>query len=370
MQLPLQDFTGLVKTQAAAVAGSAAQLIDLSVGSVLRAVLEANACVGLWIQWLIVQVLATTRAGTSAGADLDSWMSDFGLARLAAVPAQGIATFSRVTAGLATVIPVGALVRTGVGVSSIDFIVRADAGHPAWTGNAYTLAAAASAIDVPVVALVSGGAGNVRPGQISILGIAIAGVDGVTNTAPLAGGLDAEGDVALRVRFSRFIDSRSRATEQAVAYALASVQQGLSYTIQERLDPSGAFRPGFFTVTVDDGSGSPPASLLAALSAAVEAVRPIGGAFSVRAPSVIFANVVMHVTASAPAIAKVSAAVGTYLGQLPIGGWLVLSRLTQLAHDADPSVASVYGVTINGVGTDLQVPASGLIRAGTVQVTA
>ena len=79
MQLPLQDFTTLVRNQAAAVAASARTLIDLSVGSVLRAALEANASVGLWMQWLIVEVLATTRAATSQGADLDSWVADFRL---------------------------------------------------------------------------------------------------------------------------------------------------------------------------------------------------------------------------------------------------------------------------------------------------
>jgi hypothetical protein len=39
MLLPLQNFTTLVQTMAASVQGGAAQLIDLSVGSVLRALL-------------------------------------------------------------------------------------------------------------------------------------------------------------------------------------------------------------------------------------------------------------------------------------------------------------------------------------------
>ncbi len=55
---PLQDFTTLVRTMAASVQGSARILLDLTAGSVLRAILEANASVALWLQWLIVQVLA------------------------------------------------------------------------------------------------------------------------------------------------------------------------------------------------------------------------------------------------------------------------------------------------------------------------
>ena len=53
MQLSLRTFDTLVQSMAAAVQASAAQLLDLTVGSTLRAVLEANASIGLWMQWLI-----------------------------------------------------------------------------------------------------------------------------------------------------------------------------------------------------------------------------------------------------------------------------------------------------------------------------
>src|ERR1700712_3038292 len=97
MQLPLRDFNSLVSAAAAAVQGSARVLLDLSVGSVLRAVLEANAGIALWMQWLVLLVLQATRASTSSGPDLDSWMADFSLARLPAVPAVGQVTLARFT---------------------------------------------------------------------------------------------------------------------------------------------------------------------------------------------------------------------------------------------------------------------------------
>ena len=67
MQLQLQSFASLVGSASAAVQGSARQLVDLTVGSTLRALLEASASIALWVQWLIVQVLQTTRAGTAEG---------------------------------------------------------------------------------------------------------------------------------------------------------------------------------------------------------------------------------------------------------------------------------------------------------------
>src|ERR1700761_3299854 len=112
MQLSLRTFSTLDQDMAATVQASDAELLDLTVGSTLRAVLEANASVGLWMQWLILLVLRTTRAATSSGTDLDSWMADMTLSRLPAVPATGIATFSRFTSTTSAVIPVGAMVRT------------------------------------------------------------------------------------------------------------------------------------------------------------------------------------------------------------------------------------------------------------------
>jgi len=83
--LNVQTFDQLVASQVAAMQGTASPLLDVSTGSVLRATAEGNAGVLLWPQSLIIQVLTTTRAATSLGSDLDSWMADYGLSRLPAV---------------------------------------------------------------------------------------------------------------------------------------------------------------------------------------------------------------------------------------------------------------------------------------------
>ena len=118
MQLSLRTFDTMVQSMAAAVQASAAQLLDLTVGSTLRAVLEANASIGLWMQWLILLVLRTTRAATSSGDDLDSWMADLTLTRLPAVGATGMVTFSRFTATVPALVPTGAMVRTADGTQT------------------------------------------------------------------------------------------------------------------------------------------------------------------------------------------------------------------------------------------------------------
>ena len=374
MRLSLQTFTTLVQNAAASVQASSTQLLDLTVGSALRAILEANASLGLWMQWLIVQVMQVTRAATSTGADLDSWIADFGVTRLPAVAATGTVVFSRYTALNAATVPVGTLVRTQDG--SQTFAVTASpmvaAYSPVQAG--YVLAPGIATVSVPVAAEVAGQAGNVLAGTVGLIVTPTSGIDTVTNPSAFSGGIDVESDAAVRSRFQGFLSSRAQATAQAVAYAIAGVQQGLTYVIEENVDPSGAVRPGNFVVTVDDGSGTPSSVLLSAVSQAVSAVRPVGTTFSVQGPSVLSAAVAMTLTLSpgidhTASVAAVTAAVQAYVNKQPVGAALALTRLAQLAYDAVPQITNVTDVTINGVATDLIVPPAGVVKAATVVVS-
>ena len=71
MALTTKDFSTIVSDMVTAIQGAAAVLVDLTIGSILRATVEANAAVVLWLQGLILQLLATTRAATSNATDLD-----------------------------------------------------------------------------------------------------------------------------------------------------------------------------------------------------------------------------------------------------------------------------------------------------------
>jgi len=374
MQLSLQNFSTLVEGMAASVQGAASSLLDLTVGSVLRAMLEANAALALWLQWLIVQVLATTRLATSTGADCDSFGADFGFVRLPAVAALGQVTFSRFTPSVGAFIPVSTAVSTAGNAQS--FLVTADPTNPAYSANAggYNLAAGVASVTVPVAANVAGSAGNVQPGAISVVSAALAGIDTVTNVAVLTGGIDAESDAAFKLRFGNYLASLSKATNVAIGAAIAGIQQGLSYVISENVDQAGATQMGHFVVTVDDGSGTPPASLLGTVQQAVDAVRPVGSSFSVQGPVVTPANISLNVILVAgasqqTAMAAVAAAIETYIASLGVGAALNYTRLTQLAYAASGSVTNVSTVLLNGGTADLVPPLFGVVRTGTVTVS-
>ena len=372
MALQTYTFTQLVSNIAAAVQASASAALNFTAGSVLRAVAEAVSGVVLWLQAVVLQVLTLTRAATSAGADLDSWCADYGFARLAARAAAGQVTFSRFTATQQAVVPVNAGVQTADGTQK--FFVTLDPTNTAYNAGlgGYVLPANTAGVSVPVQAVAAGSAGNVQAGAVSVLTSAVPGVDTVTNAAGFLTGLDAEPDAAFRARFVLYITSLSKGVKAAVASAVAGVQQGLNYTLTENYDYSGAYKPGYFYVVVDDGTGFASSALLASVSAAVEAVRGFTISYGVFAPADLTANVAMTLT-TAPGFshAAVAGAVGvaltTFLNSLTLGVSVPYTRLAGVAY-AVPGVLNVTAVTLNGGTADLAATPQQRVVAGTVTI--
>jgi uncharacterized phage protein gp47/JayE len=373
MAITTQDFTTLVRNQVAAIQGAARGLVDLTVGSILRAVVEANAAVILWLQGLILQLLATTRAATSSGSDLDSWVADFGLTRLPGVAASGSVAFSRFTPTQQAVVPVGATIQTGDG--SQQFAVTIDTTNPAYNAGlgGYVLAAAVASISVPVQAASVGAAGNALIGQINTLTQPIPGVDTVSNAAAFINGADAETDAALRTRFIAYVASLSKATKAAILYAITSLKQGMVAVLVENQQYGGATQNGYFYAVIDDGTGAPGSTLLSTANNAIDAVRPFTVAFGVFAPVVVTANVGMTITTASgydhtATTLLVKTAVQNYINALSLGQTLTYSRLAQVAYDASPGVTNVTGVTLNSGTSDLTATSQQVIKAGTVTV--
>jgi uncharacterized phage protein gp47/JayE len=374
MNLNLKPFSQLIEDMGAALQSSASSLIDVSVGSVVRAIFEANASVVLWLQWLVVQVLQATRASTSNGPDLDSWMLDFSLTRLPAVPSTGIVTFSRFGASLPAAVPVGTIVKTADG--SLGFSVAEDPNISIWQGNAaaYLLPTGVASADLPVVCSTSGLAGNVLAGTITVIAASLPGIDQVNNASPLSNGADAESDQAFRSRFQSYLATRSRATLLAVQNAIANVQQDLDVAIEENTAPDGTVRAGSFLVIVDDGTGYPSSGLLSIVASAVESVRPIGTTFAVVAPQVLTVNVTLTAVialaaAASPSISSIQNYIAIYLDSLPIGRGASVTRVAQNAYLAGSGIENVAAIQLNGSSSDIIPPPRTVIKSGEILVT-
>ncbi len=368
-----QSFSQIVSNMVTAIQGAVTTLVDTTIGSILRAVVEANAAVVLWLQGLILQLLAITRAASSNTTDLDSWMADYGITRLAAVAATGAVTFSRFTPTIQAVVPVGATVQTADG--SQNYTVNLDTTNAAYSASlgGYVLAPGTASVTVNVTAVTAGSAGNAAPGFINTITTAIVGVDTVTNALQFTTGVDTETDSALRVRFVNYIASLSKATKAAISYAITSIQTGVNFVLTENLTYAGAAQLDYFYVVVDDGSGSPPGSFITAVSNAIDAVRPVTSTFGVYAPVVVTANVAMTITTGsgyvhATVATAVQAALQTYIDALPIGATLPYTQLAAVAYGVG-GVTNVSGITLNSGTADLAATQQQVIKAGVVTVS-
>jgi uncharacterized phage protein gp47/JayE len=368
--LSTQDFTTLVRNTVAAVQSKSATLVNLAVGSVLRAIIEANAGLMLWLQGMIVKLLTLTRAATCVGPDLDSWMADYNFPRLKANAATGQEAFSRNTATQQAIVPFGAPIQTQDGTQA--FTVNTDPTNAAYNLalGGYVLPPGTASINLGVTAVVPGSAGNVAAGSITSITQAIPGIDNVTNAAAFTNGFDAESDPAYQARFVLYIASLSRATDAAVRSAIANVQQGLQYTLTKNQNYDGTRCLGFFYAVVDDGTGVPSSTLLDTVRSAIGAYRGLTIRSAVFPPIVLTADIAMTITSGtafvhATVVAAVSTALRTFINTLPLGTGLPYTQVAAIAYGVT-GVTNISAVTVNSGTADLTANNKQVIKCGTL----
>ena len=371
--LTLKSITTLVSNQAAAVQASATALIDFSVGSVLRAVAEANAAVGVWLQGLVLTVLQVSRLSTSTGSDVDSFVNDYGIYRLGSSNANGSVTFSRYTNTQSAVVPVGAQVQSADGTQTFTVVV--DATNPSYSAslNGFLIPAGVTSITCLVSSTTAGPAANVVAGGVNRIATSISGVDYVSNLLALVGGAIGETDAALKVRFVLFFLGLSRGNVYGVEYALASMNVSIQYTITDCYSYGGVFTPGFFYVVVDDGSGSPSSKFLSDASTAVASVRPFGVQFAVFAPVFFTVNASCIIAVASgydhdTVASQVGASISAAITALGLGAGLPYGKLYEWAFSV-PGVSDVTAVLINGSTADIPANNNKRIVPGTVAVS-
>ncbi len=358
MPLTTKKFSQLVQDQAAAIQAKTAQILDFTTGSIMRALVEANSAVGMWLQGLALKILTMTRLSTSQGVDVDSWVSDWGVTRLAAAVANGSVTYSRFTPQSAATIPLGAQVQTTDGTQIFQVVL--DPANALWVTalNAYVLQIGVASGTVPVQSVNSSTAANVVANSVNVVITNIIGVDTVTNALAFTGGANAESDAALRTRFVNYIGSLSKGTIAAIQYAVSSLQLGLNCTVLENVDPAGAAVMAFITVTVDDGTGAPSNALLTTVGAAINNVRAGGIQMAVVAPTITTITVSTTLQTAAgydrnTIIGIVNSALSTFLNNLIVGQGLSFYRLSQIIYDATPGITTISSLLLNGAVVDI-----------------
>jgi hypothetical protein len=376
MALPNKTFQQFVNDMQVQWANAVGIVSALQPGDVVLALIQALASQLVFIEALAQMANSVARAQTSAAADLDSFMAQFGFTRLPATFDTGAVTFGKLSAGASNVsIPAGAVVQTPGG--AVQYQVVADTTQPTWSAtlNAYVMVAGQTSLTATVQALVAGTSSNVAAAQLTQIAAAVPGIDTVTNAAPINNALNAELDAAFRARFVLFLAGLSKATKAAILAALLGVQQGLQINLLENTAPGGATVLGEFTAVIDDGSGTPPAALVTLCINAVQGVRGFTINAQVVAVTKIIPTIALNIRAGTGFIlanvqAAVQAAVVAAVNAIQLGTpTLFVSAIEQAALAVPGCIGVQPGQTlINGTNADLAITGFQVPRITTAAV--
>jgi uncharacterized phage protein gp47/JayE len=284
------DFNTIVTNLRSKAQQYSTGLVDFTIGKIWNTVTNLIADNTQYQQGLVYEALMRTRLTTSTGSDVDSFIADYQFSRLPAVTATGSVTLSRYDASVVATIPVGANVKTFDGL--LQYSITEDATHPDWSNSlgVYVVPVGNASITVPITATAAGASYNTQPNTITLIASSLAGINLVNNQTAISNGVDAESDDAVKARFWQFLNTKSLGTAAAIEYAVSSVQANLSYNVV-----SNDKRTGFFSVYLDDGTGSPPPSLIASVSNAVAAVAPFTVDYQVYPAEIVYVTVSVSV---------------------------------------------------------------------------
>lgn len=391
MPLLEKSFDDFVNDQVNAMQAVASRILNFSDGSIFRAFVESNAGNSIWLESIVAYLLSVTRLQTSFGNDVDTFVGQFQLTRNPATPAFGLVTFSRSVTDQAAIIPAGdfdtsisqgALVYSGA--NQVTYSVYIDTTNPNYNPDlvAYIIPISVASANIPVVALMPGSIGNALANQITTISSAISYVDRVTNPSDFTNGQDQESDAALKVRFVLYLNSLSKATEQALQAAILSIAGVKRYLLVENQNLDTSTHYGFFYAVVDDGTGHASSELQGNVQAILYATRGLTIAFSVYPPTPVTIDYIVHVftdgsVPDATVQAAVVSALETYLSTRTFNDLYAWSDIPRIIYDVNNKfvnpqslspILNVKNWTQNGATDDIILTGTQIGVPGTITV--
>ncbi len=271
-----------------------------------------------------------SRLQSSYGQDVDSFINAFDVERNGASPSSGSVTLSNPSpASQELVQQVGLIGKSSAGVA---FTVLPDNSQPGYNAalNGYVIAPGASSVTATVVCNTPGTIGNVLAGQISVIfggGGVPAVVQSITNAEDFTNGTDIEPDPAVKARFTNEVAGQQSGTDVAIAAAIQAVQSGLTYTVGDMINASGAASTAPSTTTTG-AVAIPAAGTSAVFDVASASVIPFGSFIAAYDGTRAFIGQVTGVGTGALTITNVVTLVGS--GTLASGATLLFVGPTAL----------------------------------------
>lgn len=344
----IKNFSDILKKMFDSLSGS--QLTDFNIGSVTRTMAEAAASAIEELYFYLAKFLQMFFISTSTGEWLDKRLGDLGMSRI-----RGNKAFGSILIGRDTKSPIGISIPIGTTFEDKQgtrFITLEDVAIPIGQET----------VEVRAQAVEKGSKGNLEPDdRLAQVGIAISGVEWA-KVVTMNGGSDDETDEAFRARVKPYLQSLGRATEDAIKYAIQTVD-GVNGVSLRPNHPS----KGCFTVYLDSGTSD---ELLAEVHRKIDEYRGFTINFTVEKVKRVDVDVTMtvYVLQGDDAILVRNAvvlAITDYVNSLEMGEKLYASALIQTAMN----VAGVENVRLTSPANDVEVAENAVLKAGKVAVS-
>lgn len=317
-------------------------------GSIVRTLLEtiASEIEGLYDS--IDLNLSQTRLATASGVFLDMIASQFGLTRLPGATGSILAEdkvvrffvrdgrlIDHVSSSSTTVgyIPAGTILYSASG--NITYEVTSNASFPSNANSVW--------VPVNPTSQTSGSRANLPAGSLRRHSLSSTAVE-VENVASIVVSSDIETDDEFRLRISRHINSRVTGSKAAVLQAAFSFP-GVS-DIRVLPYKHGA---GSFELLLVPATARLPQNVIERVKSSVEQIMPFGIKVEVTGPDIIPVAMVISIDmkrgllneSKDVAITRVRDAIMNYIGNIPMGGELIINRIRSIALEAHEGIRDI-----------------------------
>ena len=218
---------------------------------------------------------------------------------------------------------------------------------------------------VDVYANQAGEIGNLPQNTINRMVNGIGNVKRVYNEEDFLTGTEEESLNDVKRRFHAFIESRGRATIQALDYGTRSVENVSGVYIKEQV--------GEVTVYAHDRNGNLSQEMIQASETTLETYRPAGIKLTIRPvvktllPVDLTITITDRTRITRALENQIEQVVREYLNQQTVSQELVLANLVQAIMNIDDEL--IYDVSVDNYTGNIKVQEAEIIRAGDVTIT-
>jgi len=371
MAFQILDFVSISASAVNYCKAVQSKLTDFSVGSAARTILDACAAI---VDELYQQMWLGLKEAIPQAV-----YSSFDFARHDATQATGTIRVTVTSSGSVTLVPAATVFTpTGFPVKFKSIEDRSIA-----IGDTY--------VDIPVVALTAGVAGNLPAGTPFSLAPSPAGFLSSSSLAEFTTGRDGEDDDQRKVRFGAYISTISRGTVAAIKYGLSTVslldssgfvaERVVSASVIEPWLTDSSQPPGLVNVYIHNGATGASAELLAAATRVIDGYydasgtpvpgwKAAGAKVVIAAASSVTVNVTgvvtVHANYSSSVVRdEVQSEIANYVSSLAIGDDALLSEIVSVSM----GVSGVANIVLSAPTGDTAVSASQKAMVGTIALT-